>query len=71
MQIKSSAKILIALSVSSVSLFVYSSTVNNSISAINIVHQKLHHAKCFKSLHEHQHFVPWNIISQILLRSAA
>ena len=71
MQIKTSAKILIALSVSSVSLFVYSSTVNNYDSAIKIVPHKLHHAKSFKPLNEHQLFVPWNIISQILLRSAA
>ncbi len=71
MPIKKSAILLIVLSLSSVSLLVFSSSVTPSLPAMPDTPVEFTPAKCCTKMIETKSDSPWDMISQIMLRSAA
>ncbi len=69
MPVKKSALLLIALSVSSIGLLVFSLDITPD--APNTPPVKCKSARRCSQLNEIKSFAPWDMVSQIMLRSAA
>ncbi|MEP7143141.1 MAG: hypothetical protein ABI707_09740 [Ferruginibacter sp.] len=71
MPLKKSALLLILLSASSVSLLVFSAALAPQEPVVPVIPVQGTPVKCCSQINEPKTFSPWDMISQIMLRSAA